>query len=204
MLAQDIAVDLRLKHFFARAAPHALAQPGRGDLDHTVERKRPEALSAETRREPFRLRGKGRGAVRFVPVKGDDLRQPCDLLRCAPRLKGEEHIRPHKEQQLVVWILLPQGAERIDRIAFPLPPHLKVEHLDRRAALERGLRAHELRHGKAMLIGGTSLLHLLVRREARRNEQELIKAAFPYRFDGRVLVAEVRRVEAAAVNSDLQ
>ena len=55
MLAQDIAVDLRLEHRFARAACHARAQRGRGDLDHAVERERFKA-AAEVRTELLCLR----------------------------------------------------------------------------------------------------------------------------------------------------
>ena len=203
MLAQDIAVDLRLEHRFARAACHARAQRGRGNLDHAVERERFKA-AAEVRTESFRLRGKGHGGVVRVAVKGDDLRELCDLLRCAPALKGEEHIRPHKEQQLVVGVLPAQGAERIDGIALALARHLEVEHLDLDAALKRGLSAHETRHGETVLVRGASLLHHLVWRDARRNEQELIQRALLRRLDGGVLVPQMRRVEAAAVNSDLQ
>ena len=118
--------------------------------------------------------------------------------------KGEEHIRPHKEQQLVVGVLLAQGAERIDGIALALARHLEVEHLDLDAALKRGLSAHEARHGEAVFVRGAPLLHHLVRRDARRNEQELIQRALLRRLDGGVLVPQMRRVEAAAVNSDLQ
>ena len=203
MLAQDIAVDLRLEHRFARAACHARAQRGRGDLDHAVERERFKA-AAEARTELLCLCGEGRGGVAFVPIKGDDLRKLRDLLRRAPALKGEEHIRPHKEQQLVVGVLPAQGAERIDGIALALARHLEVEHLDLDAALKRGLSAHEPRHGEAVFVRGAPLLHHLVRRDTRRNEQKLIQRALLRRLDGGVLVPQMRRVEAAAVNSDLQ
>ena len=99
---------------------------------------------------------------------------------------------------------LAQGAERIDGIALALARHLEVEHLDLDAALKRGLSAHETRHGETVLVRGTSLLHHLVRRDTRRNEQELIQRALLRRLDGGVLVPQMRRVEAAAVNSDLQ
>ena len=203
MLAQDIAADLRLEHRFARAACHARAQRGRGGLDHAVERERFKA-AAEARAESFRLRGKGRGGVIRVAVESNNFRELCDLLRCAPALKGEEHIRPHKEQQLAVGVLPAQGAECIDGIALALARHLEVEHLYLDAALKRGLSAHEARHGETVLVRGTSLLHHLVWRDARRNEQELIQRALLRRLDGGVLVPQMRRVEAAAVNSDLQ
>ena len=108
------------------------------------------------------------------------------------------------EQQLVVGVLPAQGAERIDGIALALARHLEVEHLDLDAALKRGLSAHEARHGETVLVRGAPLLHHLVRRDTRRNEQKLIQRALLRRLDGGVLVPQMRRVEAAAVNSDLQ
>ena len=96
MLAQDIAVDLRLEHRFARAACHARAQRGRGDLDHAVECERFKA-AAEARTELLCLRGKGRGAVIRVAVESNNFRELRDLLRRAPALKGEEHIREYSQ-----------------------------------------------------------------------------------------------------------
>ena len=97
-----------------------------------------------------------------------------------------------------------QNAQRVRGVALTAARDLHVGDCDLHARVERDLLAHQARHRKAVVrpcrVGGEHL----VRRDTRRNEQELIQRALLRRLDGGVLVPQMRRVEAAAVNSDLQ
>ena len=56
--------------------------------------------------------------ARLAAVHTHELRHARDLVRLAPALKGQKHIRPHQKQQLVRGILCLKLAQSIHRVAF--------------------------------------------------------------------------------------
>ena len=72
-------------------------------------------------------------------------------------------------------MLLMQDAQRVRGVALAAARDLHVGDRDLYARVERDLLAHQARHRKAVLrprrVGGEHL----VRRDARRDEQELIE-----------------------------
>ena len=72
-------------------------------------------------------------------------------------------------------MLLMQDAQRVRGVALTAARDLHVGDCDLYARVERDLLAHQARHRKAVLrprrVGGEHL----VRRDTRRNEQELVE-----------------------------
>ena len=62
--------------------------------------------------------------ARLAAVHTHDLRHARDLVRLAPALKGQKHIRPHQQQQLVRGRLCLKLAQSIHRVALSAAPKL--------------------------------------------------------------------------------
>ena len=125
--------------------------------------------------EVLALRGEKLLAVLFRAAKGAQARIPHDLVRLVPVLERQEHVRPHQKPQLIVGMLLMQNAQRVRGVALAAARDLHVGDCDLHARVERDLLAHQARHRKAVVrpcrVGGEHL----VRRDTRRDEQELVE-----------------------------
>ena len=153
----------------------ARAQLRRRDVDKVRQRHRHDAAARKALAEVLALRGEKLLAILFRAAKGAQARIPHDLVRLVPVLERQEHVRPHQKPQLIVWMLLMQNAQRVRGVALAAARDLHVGDRDLHARVERDLLAHQARHRKAVVrpcrVGGEHL----VRRDTRRDEQELVE-----------------------------
>ena len=175
MLAENVAEYRRGEIASALPCRDRAAQRGRRDVHHVRQHHGRDPRAGEDRGKVFPLDGEELLRVGFRSAEGADACVFYDLLRLMPRLKRQEHIRPHKEPQLVAGICFVQLPHRIRGIALALPQHLHVGDLDLDAGLQCDLLAHEARHGKAVLLRRRPLRERLVRRNPGGDEQQFIK-----------------------------
>ena len=147
----------------------ARAQLRRRDVDKVRQRHRHDAAARKALAEVLALRGEK------LLAKGAQARILHDLVRLVPVLERQEHVRPHQKPQLIVGALLMQDAQRVRGVALAAARDLHVGDRDLYARVERDLLAHQARHRKAVVhpcrVGGEHL----VRRDTRRDEQELVE-----------------------------
>ena len=147
------------------------------------------------------LRGK-----KFLPVglgaaKGADLGQLHNGFRLMPILKRQEHIGAHQQPELVFGILFPQFSEGVAGVTLSLPLQLQIQHL------HRDLETQPVRcnggHLHPLSAVCSAAGFVLMGRNARRDEQQLIQFQQLCRRLRRRHVAPMDGVEGTAVNADL-
>ena len=139
--------------------------------------------------------------VRFCPAEGGNPRQGQNLLGRVPCLKCQEHIRPHQQPQLVLWILRPQLPQSLSGVAPPLPLQLQIQNLD--LVPQAQLLCRQAGHLQPLGRRGTARRQGLVGRLPVRHHQQQIQLQQLKHRPGRRHMAQVRRVERPAVNTDL-
>ena len=104
----------------------------------------------------------GMAAVHVLPGAGKstDSRQLHDALGKMPVLQGEEHVRAHKQPQLILWPPLHRLLQGVHGVALSLPSELHVPDL---CLGTQQVRRH-CGHGQSLLRGWTADRQLLVRR----------------------------------------
>ena len=147
------------------------------------------------------LGGKQLLGVLLGAAKGGNTRQGENFLRLVPCLEGQEHIGSHQEPQLVLRVLFPQGLQGVGGKASPRPAQFQVQHLH--PAIQAGLIRRQACHRQPLLRSGRTGGQVLVRRQSRRNQQQLIQFQQLKHRPGRRDMAQMGRVEGTAVNADL-
>ena len=122
-------------------------------------------------------------------------RQTADLRRTAPRFKGQKHIRPHEQKQLVRRIRAAQSQQGVAGVAGALTAQLHVGHLRRNGQIPRA-QAHHL---QPVLSAGAAGGQRLMGRNGIRYQQKLIKPQLLRRCRSRRQVPPMDGVEGAAI-----
>ena len=125
---QDIAVHLGEQILLSLPPGQQLPQPGRGHI-HQSRQGDGDDLGLILLGEELPLGGEQLLSVLLCSAKGADPRQLGDDLRVVPQVEGEEHVCPHKQPQLGVRVLSPDGPEGIGGIALALPVQLHAGYL---------------------------------------------------------------------------
>src|SRR4051812_40828806 len=115
-----------------------------------------------------------------------------------PGRQAVGHVASHDERQLVLWTGLMQPSEGIDREGPTRRGGLQARGREARIVLHR-----QLAEPHAMLDARV-LLDLLVRRPVDRHEHDTVQLELGVRLLRTHEVAEVRRVERASEEAELQ
>ena len=135
--------------------------------------------------------------VEIVPRKDGQSALREQILELIPLIEAEQHVRPDDEGELILRITLPQEAHGVGGVALPHAARLDIRDDD--AWDVRESQAAELQPLRGRR---TVLVRLLVRGDIVRNDKEYIRFKLFANRAGGLGVAEVRRVEAAAVDRD--
>ena len=117
-----------------------------------------------------------------------------------PGLQGQEHVGPHQQPQLILRMLGLQLCQRVGGKALSLAVHLDIQGPDPVAQAQ--LLPRQAGHLQPLLRCGAAGGQFLMGRHSRRDQQQLVQVQqFKHRPGSRQM-AQVGRVEGAAVNSD--
>lgn len=111
--------------------------------------------------------------------------------------KGEEHVGPHEQIQLILRIAFPKLAQRIHGIARAGPVKLDAADLHAGFSSYGKLREREARFAVRRAFG-----HGLVRRDGCGDQENFVQSQQLPRLARGKNMPQMRRIEAAAVNAD--
>ena len=200
LISQDVPIDGGDEIVPALSPGQQLPQPGGGDVHQTGQGDGGNPGSGAGPLQILPLRGEDRLPVLLRAAKGAYPRQLQNLLRLAPPVEGQEHVRTHEQPQLRLRVFLPEGRQRVGGVALPRPVQLQRGHL-RHLGHQQGV-GHDFRHSQPVLGGWGVLRQLLVGRVGRGHNVQLVQTQRRNRRLRRRQVPQVGRVEGSAKNSD--
>ena len=133
--------------------------------------------------------------VIFFPAKHRQNAVFQQILELIPGAEAEEHIRAHHQVEGVLRVLTAQQLNGVGAVAPALPAHLQAGHL-RPGDFLKGQAAQR----KARFRIGAALRHVLMGRDVGGNDEKTIRLQLLIHRPGGADMAQVGRVEAAAVN----
>ena len=136
-------------------------------------------------------------AVKIFPAQYREGTRFQHVLPAVPAAKAQKHVGAHHDADLRPRVLLQQGVHRVGGVALALAPQFHVGDLRPRDVSEG-----EAAEFQPLLGAGAVRLQLLVGRSIGWDDEELVGLQRLAGCAGGLGVADVRRVEAAAVDGD--